>query len=645
MDDNGLTNSTAKDNRQVIDLDTGMVLTTDDYDDDDEEEEDTNDNEQDPNASYDLSLPPRVTTIPEMKEFLYSVDHVFLDSLTPEELEAVDGGGDVAHSSSSLALILEKDVDSKTQDIVSLLQEDTLLEATFSRLTDQVEYKDFWIRYFVRLDQEESITRTYEIYYPKQIQLLQQQHQQLQDDNEATRRRGHEMDTAGKALKSVTSFLGGAVKRLIQEEQIEDDIDDIQHDNKNEKGKSAVGGGGPLSFFQVSGRPPFVLNTAVSDVDGEVEDEEDDDQLGWDDDDDDDDDDDGNIGAQNDEDRDGQIEFKDAEKERLQEELEQAMAERDMLHKTVEMQTEELKKLKEGVASRDESKQVDALKMSIFEKDSELAALRARLQDDQDRTEADHGNEEELVTLRRETEELKTRLSARDSEITRLEKQIEAAADKADVSTDGDGRDDRFAELQEQLENALSESTSHKSALDALTGVKESLLEQLDSMKSAMERVLAESNALRKAQLDSGNESAAQLAAVQKELLVTKSELERLTSENQHLHKEIEESKATLSSVQAMQKSTQAAVDAKEKELTEVQTLLEEAMSQVESKRTESANTIIATSHAMRPSSPGSSSTGVRVPSPVIDPEPIPPRDDELAPKSDDDDASDWGDW
>ena len=642
MDDNGLTNSTAKDKRQVIDLDTGMVLTTDDYDDDDE---DTNDNEQDPNVSYDLSLPPRVTTIPEMKEFLYSVDHVFLDSLTPEELEAVDGGGDAAPSSSSLALILEKDVDSKTQDIVSLLQEDTLLEATFSRLTDQVEYKDFWIRYFVRLDQEESITRTYEIYYPKQIQLLQEQHQQLHDDNEATRRRGHEMDTAGKALKSVTSFFGGAVKRLIQEEQNEDDIDDVQHDNKNEKGKSAVGGGGPLSFFQVSGRPPFVLNTAVSDVDGEDEDEEDDDQLGWDDDDDDDDDDDGNVEAQNDEDRDGQIEFKDAEKERLQEELEQAMAERDMLHKTVEMQTEELKKLKEGVASRDESKQVDALKMSIFEKDSELAALRARLQDDQDRTEADHGNEEELVTLRRETEELKTRLSARDSEITRLEKQIEAAADKADVSTDGDGRDDRFAELQEQLENALCESTSHKSALDALTGVKESLLEQLDSMKSAMERVLAESNALRKAQLDSGNESAAQLAAVQKELLVTKSELERLTSENQHLRKEIEESKATLSSVQAMQKSTQAAVDAKEKELTEVQTLLEEAMSQVESKRTESANTILATSHVMRPSSPGSSSTGVRVPSPVIDPEPIPPRDDELAPKSDDDDASDWGDW
>jgi hypothetical protein len=571
------------------------------------------DNDAAANPTNMLDAPP-LTTVPEMKEFLYSIDQVFLDPLTPSELEAASG---------SAASILEN-VDVKTQDIVDLLQNDKALEAAFSRLTDQVEYKDFWTRYFVRLEEEDALTQAYQTYSKLQKQ-------------EAHRT---ERETAGNALQSVTSFLGGAVKRLIQEtnDDGDDDDDDINegHD-QNEKGDDVESSqrktGGPLSFFQVTGRPPFVLNTAVSD-----DDEEELDPLGWDDDDDDRSDEDGKNGPEGDEDegKEGQIEFKDAEKESLQEELAQAITERDMLHKTVEMQTEEIKKLREGVASKDESKQVEAFKMQLFEKDSELAALRARMDDDQDRAEPEINNEE-LVSLRREVEVLRTQLAERDSEILRLKEDIVTAA--------GDVVDDNSAELRERLDNALSEMMLQKAALETLTGEKKNLLEQLESMKSSMERVLAESNALRKAQKELGGESTAQLAAMQLELSDTKSRLENLTSENQSLQSAMHDAKAMLASAEGMQRSAQITLDAKEQELGEVRQSLATAKAELESKRREVSTAAVTTAQATQPSSPGSSSTGVKIPSPPEVLEPVQPEVPEPEVKSDDDDGSDWGEW
>merc|ERR1712161_38483 len=93
------------------------------------------------------------------------------------------------------------------------------------------------------------------------------------------------------------------------------------------------------------------------------------------------------------------VEFKDAEKETLLDELEQARAERDSLQKTVEMQTEELQSIMAAATAPTPTPVVidgelggnnadsdpgtsQRLQMQLFEKDSELAALRARLEDD-----------------------------------------------------------------------------------------------------------------------------------------------------------------------------------------------------------------------------------------------------------------------
>jgi len=296
-------------------------------------------------------------------------------------------------------IMADFNLDDKTQEISQLLEDNPqTLQATFIQLTSEVEYADFWKRYYCRLggEDEKKIEATFAKYY-------------------------EEPEPGPSALSSVTNFFGVAVARLVDEEETEEAIAPNPFFNRTGKAsaKSALG------FLTGGGRPPFVLNTALSDDDDEEyvggqqqqEESEDEEDLGWDEDSDDEEDDHDNDYNDNDNNDDGSevvMEFKDTEKEALKEKLEQAMEERKQLQNTIEMQAAEIKELQvkgtegsggnggsggggeeqaedsasavpaaEGASAPDEAfkKDLEDLKVELFEREAEVAGLKLKMED------------------------------------------------------------------------------------------------------------------------------------------------------------------------------------------------------------------------------------------------------------------------
>ncbi|KAL7579866.1 hypothetical protein ACA910_004877 [Epithemia clementina (nom. ined.)] len=222
-------------------------------------------------------------------------------------------------------------VEERTEEISKLLEEnpDTLKVVFESLVPTKVKYEDFWHRYFYRCD-EDRISAEIE-----------------EDERKAEAARA----SAFKSISAVGSLFGGAVKAVSAS---------LTEDDKADPSKKKTGSG----FFGTSNRPPFVLNTAES------EEEEEEEELGWD------DDDDGEDNGEDDDDDDGegQIEFNDVATEKLRDQLKLATEERDQLQQTVEMQMKEIASLKKPGA---ENSEIEKLKTQLFEKESELAALRA----------------------------------------------------------------------------------------------------------------------------------------------------------------------------------------------------------------------------------------------------------------------------
>jgi DNA repair exonuclease SbcCD ATPase subunit len=505
----------------LIDPDTGIPIdTASDKDDDVHVDDDAN-----PNEMSTMKRPDQLT-IEEKKVYLMTCEAVFLDDLI-EESETGDEDDAEAKAFSD-----QFDIETKTEEISQLLEKyPGTLQTTFSNLSDQVEYSDFWKRFFFRLS-DERVEATYEAYYAIFV-----------EKNAAAKK------TGSSALKNVTNFLGGVVHRLVEENDI-DDIDN-EDDEETEDDNNVVGAAATsaMNFLagvgSRSGRPPFVLNTAVSDDDDDGEDEgkvaakleasDDDEELGWDDDDDDDDDDDlqdEEIEA-GEEEEEETMEFKDAEKERLQEELQQAREERDMLHKTVEMQAEEIKNLKVAtqpdiVTGGDESKQVELLQMQLFEKESELAALRSQVEDLMQEKEENKTDEpaEPQNTQNAEVERLNGIVGELQAQICRLE----TAAGKA-------------TDLQAELERFKAES--------------DFLQSQLTSLQQASQDASSEENQAIQTKLD---EKVSEIGKLQQDLSMIQEKVHASTDQNEALKEEL--------------KSAQMAVEVARKEADSLRTTL-----------------------------------------------------------------------
>lgn len=243
-------------------------------------------------------------------------------------------------------------IDAKTDEIAQVLKEheDTVQKHFEGLCPTQVSYEEFWKRYFYRCD-EERIAR------------------QLQEEGERARQARAEAIEEG--IQTVTNFFGGAVKAVTNTIAPEEETTPNSQQS--------------INFFGAKGRPPFVMNTAVSES-GEDEDfQEDEEELGWGSDDDDDDLDLADERSGGEDTNTEQIEFTDKVSEDLQEQLKQAIAERDQIQQTVQMQAKEIKSLQgrlAGTAGDDTGGEVEELKLKLFEKDAELAALKARVHDD-----------------------------------------------------------------------------------------------------------------------------------------------------------------------------------------------------------------------------------------------------------------------
>jgi len=345
------------------------------------------------------------------------------------------------------AFLKDFNVTERTDEVSKLLEEhpDTLRKQFETLVPVRINYKDFWTRYFYRCD------------------AARIQHEWDAEDQRAREARA-------KLVGKVSNMLGGAAKVVatgMASALTEDDDGNIRASSSAKR-----------AFAGSAGRPPFVMNTAV---DEDEDDDEEEEELGWDDDDDDDDDDDGdddgyqstgavsgitstNLSAGGQE----TIEFKDELLEKTKEQLEQALGERDELHRTVEMQTQELANLRTG---NKDSVEVEKLRATLKEREDELRAMK-----DAGMKSTDGGSSEEDATNLK-VQQLTNLLSEKEFQMAKMQTAFDATRMELEQSVAALQKENaalKQADTKRQAELAASQQTTAKLTAE-LQAVKASL--------------------------------------------------------------------------------------------------------------------------------------------------------------------------
>lgn len=393
-------------------------------------------------------------------------------------------------------------IQDKTEEIAQELESNDILQQQFEALVPtMVSYQDFWMRYYWRCSLE-------------RIQQEQQQEQDDDDDEEEVR--ALDMPPSKSIPTGVRKLWGGAVHAVSATLSEDDDGNPMNQPT--------------MSFFGASGRPPFVMNTAVDedDEDDGIEDEGDEEELGWGDDDDDEDEEDQNEADETSE----QIEFRDAATEQLQEQLKQALEERDLLHQTVEMQSQKIASLMAGQEAPAEEI-ISELKMKVFEKESELAAVKESLYD---RSRESSGFAEEdreaSAALEAEKEAAVQSLVAKEEEL----KVVLASLERAEVALQETsiGAASNTRELEEalaknsDLQSRFEALTAKVDALEAEKALNDSKIDQLEEIVASLK---AEIESLRWSLDGSRGGAGAQLAEAQAELATSRQEMSALAAQ------------------------------------------------------------------------------------------------------------------
>jgi BSD domain len=343
-------------------------------------------------------------------------------------------------------------LDAKTDEIAALLEAhpDTL-KVSFEELvpTGEVTYQEFWQRYFYRCDPERIAAEW-----------------AAEDERVATEASKNRTNHAvALGFTAVTNFLGGAVK-AVSSSLAEDDAG-VSNPNAAKR------------------RPPFVMSADSGDEDEEEV------ELGWDDDDDDEDDE--GTGKQN------TIEFNDAATEKLQEQLKTALEERDLLHQTVEMQTKEICALKAATtiegnttitsggssssSSSGHDDEVKKLKTELFEKDSELAALRASLLDTSGVANIESPHH---AALELEVKRLSVQLNEseeRAKEAVSFLKSVKQELEKSALQT---------KQIEEELARVVEEKSKLEASLQSQKSAAQAKLQQSGARADRLEKELQE---------------------------------------------------------------------------------------------------------------------------------------------------------
>ena len=380
----------------------------------------------------------------------------------------------------------------KAQEIGEILAEnsDTTGKHFDSLVPNAVTYEQFWQRYYFRCD-------------PERIQR--------EWDEEDTKVRKERQEMIDKGKQKVQNLFGGALKaikgaasqdagtagtkeesiyekyqaELVEKRRALQEGSAHSADSTSDVQVTKIGGIGGL-FGRV--RPPFVMNTAVDDEELEnaaaqdedsqsddASEEEEEDDFGWGSDDDDDDDD--NANDDDDDDNSSHSSEEDAksegteevvfsehagtsgssELEKLRAELERTLMLKDELEQTLQQQDQQFQLHGDGtqaVATEDGS-EVERLKLVLFENNSELAALKASMEDAKgenveiDQLEIKVGEREAEIEL------MRLELVRKDEQYNELRQNLE----KADVLQDEEDAkdDDMLAEALETINSLQAE--------------------------------------------------------------------------------------------------------------------------------------------------------------------------------------------
>jgi len=440
------------------------------------------------------------------------------------------------------------DIQSKTDEISTILSKHSdTVGCHFENIVPvQVTYEQFWQRYFFRCD-------------PDRIQK--------EWDEEDERARLERKVLIDKGKKTVQNLFGGALKAIQggrgsheddeDEEEAGESIYEKYQAEFQEKQRAMMGGGtdsgtdeeeekekssgigSSLGGLFRGARPPFVMNTVVDDddddddddnaeeyVEEEEEDEEedcDDDDFGWGSDEDDEDlsEEEEGSGDQDDDasdvtdDASEEIVFESTSHfstpnvdsgghEKLKQELDATREERDQLQKTVEMQSEQMKATQvSGSSSTDVDEEKEQLKLQIFEKDSELAAMKASFEDHED--DDTHQATVESQQYATELERLQSLLVEKDSEVAALK---DSLADNQEDATKDEAIERSTAEI-ERLQSLLAENDEKLNNLSEGMKNADALVEEEDArdrnlLEEALETISALQNEIE--ELKSGGE-------------------------------------------------------------------------------------------------------------------------------------------
>lgn len=394
-------------------------------------------------------------------------------------------------------------IESKTDEIAEVLKEhEETVKKHFEELCPtQVSYGDFWARYFYRCD-EERIAR------------------QLAEETERARQARAEAYEAG--VKSVTNFFGGAVAAV---------ANTLAPEAKD--GEDGNAGGG-INFFGAKGRPPFVMNTAVDesgdddDLQGEEEEE-----LGWDDDDEED------LGFDQDTPRSErtteQIEFTDKVSEDLKEKLKQAIEERDLVQQTVQLQAEEIRSLHSKLAGGDDAEsenasEVEKLKLALFEKDAEIAALKARAHDEsfEDGKDAGQGDggDAQIAALQRRVQQLAQTLESKEAALK--------------------DSNDKLAKVTQELQSTRLQLSNDQASSEEASAAKQELEEKLKAAQASLESSQREIQQWQQTAERSQNDAVAQLTSLQENLSDAEQQVASLEAQLKEVQDKLQASEAAM---------------------------------------------------------------------------------------------------